>query len=184
MDKQQIIKWLTGLESEFEEEDLFRKLTLEFIDANDDFWQRSNESGQLTGSAWVLNPGKDKALMVHHRGLDKWFQPGGHAELTDNSLLDTSLREASEECGLQNLTLISEGLFDLDIHIIPPKGEVAGHLHYDFRFAFIAESEALDPDLAEVKDLIWVPVENLLRNLDTQQSIRRMAIKSLFLSSF
>ena len=184
MDKQEVINWLSDLETEFDEEFFFRAQTLEFLAANDDFWQRSTLSGQLTGSAWVLNPAKDKALLIHHRGLEKWFQPGGHAELTDASLLETARREASEECGLQGLTLLSDQIFDLDIHIIPAKNDIPEHLHYDIRFAFIAESETLDPDLAEVKDLDWVPLDTLLRTLDTQQSIRRMAIKSLFFSSF
>lgn len=184
MDKQQVILWLSDLETEFDEENLFRSQTLAFVQANDEFWQRSTLSGQLTGSAWVLNPSKDKALLIHHRGLEKWFQPGGHAEITDESLLETARREASEECGLQGLTLLSDQIFDLDIHIIPSKGDIPEHLHYDLRFAFLAESEALDPDLAEVKDLDWVPLDTLLRTLDTQQSIRRMAIKSLVASSF
>jgi 8-oxo-dGTP pyrophosphatase MutT (NUDIX family) len=184
MDKQPTLHWLNNLQTEFDEEFFFRKLTLEFVLGNDEYWQRSTLSGHLTGSAWVLNPLKDKALLIHHRGLDKWFQPGGHAELTDETLLETARREASEECGLQGLTLLSDQIFDLDIHVIPAKNDVPEHLHYDVRFAFLAESEILDGDVAEVKDLSWVPLEGLLRALDTQQSLRRMAIKSLLLSSF
>ncbi len=184
MEKRQVIDWLSEIETDFEEENFFRFLALEFVELNDEFWQRSTLSGHLTGSAWVLNPGQDKALLIHHRGLDKWFQPGGHAEPTDASLLETARREASEECGLQGLTLLSEDLFDLDVHIIPAKNDVPEHLHYDLRFVFLAASEDLDPDLAEVKDLNWIPLDTLLRALDTQQSLRRMAIKSLLLSAF
>lgn len=184
MEKRQVIDWLSEIQTDFEEENFFRFLALEFVALNDEFWQRSTLSGHLTGSAWVLNPSQDKALLIHHRGLDKWFQPGGHAEATDISLLETARREASEECGLQGLTLLSEDLFDLDVHIIPAKNDIPEHLHYDLRFAFLAASEDLDPDLAEVKDLNWVPLDTLLRALDTQQSLRRMAIKSLLLSAF
>lgn len=184
MDKQQTLQWLSNIRTEFEEENFFRKQTLAFVQENDEFWQRSTLSGHLTGSAWVINPGKDKALLIHHRGLDKWFQPGGHAEITDASLLETARREAAEECGLQGLTLLSDQVFDLDIHVIPAKNDIPEHLHYDLRFAFLAESESLDGDVAEVKDLNWVSLEGLLRALDTQQSLRRMAIKSLLLSSF
>jgi 8-oxo-dGTP pyrophosphatase MutT (NUDIX family) len=183
-DKQRTLQWLTNLRTEFDEENFFRKQTLEFMAAHDEYWQRSTLSGHLTGSAWVLNPLRDKALLIHHRGLDKWFQPGGHAESTDDSLLETARREAAEECGLQGLTLLSDQIFDLDIHIIPAKKDIPEHLHYDVRFAFLSDSEALDGDVAEVKDLNWVSLEGLLRALDTQQSLRRMAIKSLLLSSF
>lgn len=184
MDKQQTLQWLTNIRTDFEEENFFRKQTLAFVQEEGEFWQRSTLSGHLTGSAWVINPTKDKALLIHHRGLDKWFQPGGHAEITDVSLLETARREAAEECGLQGLTLLSDQVFDLDIHVIPAKNDIPEHLHYDLRFAFLAESESLDGDVAEVKDLNWVSLEGLLRALDTQQSLRRMAIKSLLLSSF
>jgi 8-oxo-dGTP pyrophosphatase MutT (NUDIX family) len=184
MDKQRTLHWITNIRTEFEEENFFKKQTIEFLQKHDEFWQRSTLAGHLTGSAWVLNPNRDKALLIHHRGLEKWFQPGGHAELTDESLLETAHREASEECGLQGLLLLSEELFDLDVHVIPAKGDVPEHVHYDLRFAFLAESEQLDGDLAEVKDLDWVSLEGLLRNLETQQSLRRMAIKTLLLSSF
>jgi 8-oxo-dGTP pyrophosphatase MutT (NUDIX family) len=184
MDKQQTLQWISDIRTEFDEENFFRKKTLEFLIAHDEFWQRSTLSGHLTGSAWVLNPTKDKALLIHHMGLEKWFQPGGHAESTDSSLLETARREAAEECGLQELTLLSDRLFDLDIHIIPAKKDIPEHVHYDLRFAFLSESEVLDGDVAEVKDLNWVSLEGLLRGLDTQQALRRMAIKTLLLSSF
>lgn len=184
MDKQQVLDWLSAMETEFDEEHYYRRQAIDFVRSNDAFWQRSTLSGHLTGSAWVLNPQKDKALLIHHRGLDKWFQPGGHAEPEDESLLQTAHREAREECGIEGLTLLSDQIFDLDIHVIPAKNDVPEHLHYDVRFVFMAASEMLDGDMAEVKDLNWVTIDALLRTLDTQQALRRMAIKSLFLSSF
>lgn len=170
-------------QSDFEEEQLFQKLTLDFIQRQPAFWRRSTLEGHLTGSAWILNPTHDKALLIHHRTLDKWFQPGGHTEDNDQSLLDTAQREAVEETGVQGLTLLSEQLFDLDIHVIPQKGDIPAHLHYDLRFAFEANSEVLSGDLSEVKGLTWMPLDTLLRQLDSQQSLRRMAIKSLLLSA-
>ena len=168
---------LEGYRSAFDEEMLYRKYMLDFLRSNNDFWQRSNLAGHLTGSAWVLNPLKTKALLIHHRGLDKWFQPGGHADDTDASLLDTARREAQEECGLGLLALLSEGIFDLDIHVIPAKKDVPEHLHYDVRFAFVAESEALNGDWSEIKDLQWAALEELTTTGLVQQAVRRMALK-------
>ena len=183
MHKQTVVQWIRDLRTAFDEEQFYRKQALAFLEEHDDFWQRTTLEGQFTGSAWVLNPARDKVLLIHHRGLDKWFQPGGHAEMTDESLLETARREASEECGLQGLTLLSEDVFDLDIHVIPSKGDVPEHLHFDVRFMFVSDTETLDADLAEVKDLQWESLEGLLRALDTQQSLRRMAIKTLLLLS-
>ena len=163
---------------EFDEEVLFRRYTLDFLRHHADFWQRSNLSGHLTGSAWVLHPENDKALLIHHRALDKWFQPGGHADDTDASLLETARREAQEECGLDHLRLRSDGIFDLDIHVIPAKKDVPEHLHYDVRFLFEAENETLRGALSEVRDLKWVQLAKLTASNRVQQSVRRMALKS------
>lgn len=177
--KNDILSLLEHYRSVFDEERLYRRYALDFLHAHDDFWQRSNLAGHFTGSAWVLNPLKTKALLIHHRGLDKWFQPGGHADATDGSLLDTARREAQEECGLSLLTPLSDAIFDLDIHVIPAKKDIPEHLHYDVRFAFVAESEALAGDLAEVKDLQWMPLVDLVAADGVQQAVRRMALKGV-----
>ncbi|MBV6442097.1 MAG: hypothetical protein EPGJADBJ_03796 [Saprospiraceae bacterium] len=177
MQKDNIRQMLERFQTDFDEETLYRRYTLEFLRTCDDFWQRSNLAGHLTGSAWVLNPRRDKALLIHHRALDKWFQPGGHADATDASLAATARREALEECGLGELTLLSEAIFDLDIHVIPAKRDIPEHLHYDVRFAFAAASEMLNGDLSEIRDLQWVPLRELAAAEGVQQSVRRMAVK-------
>lgn len=185
----------------FDEEKLYLKLALELVHLHpEDCWKRSLLTGHFTGSAWVLGPDGAQALLIHHRSLDKWVQPGGHADDTDASLAETARREAQEECGLSDLTLLSEQIFDLDVHVIPAKREVPEHLHYDVRFLFQAENETLSADFSEVKALKWVPLESLaISSLGhssflpavakseggvghLQQSVRRMAEKCLLTS--
>jgi 8-oxo-dGTP pyrophosphatase MutT (NUDIX family) len=174
-----IISLLEQYEPTFEEERFYRKLMLAYAKSNPiSWWQRSLLDGHFTGSAWVLNPDRSKALLIHHRGLDKWFQPGGHAEETDVSLIEAARREAQEECGLGVLELVENTIFDLDIHIIPAKKEIPEHLHYDVRFLFQAASETLQGDEAELNDLAWVSLKELM-NRDLQQSVRRMVLKSV-----
>jgi 8-oxo-dGTP pyrophosphatase MutT (NUDIX family) len=178
MQKDSILPLLEDYSSLFDEEKLYRQLTLALVREHpENWWQRSLLQGHLTGSAWVLNPDRTKALLIHHRALDKWFQPGGHAEDSDGSLLETARREAQEECGLSRLILLSEAIFDLDIHLIPAKKDVEAHLHYDVRFLFQAENEILNEDLAEVKAVQWVPVAQLMQQ-NLQQSVRRMVLKT------
>ena len=55
--------------------------------------QCSETFGHITGSAWILNPDKSKALLTHYRKLNKWLQLGGHSDDHSN-VLETSLREA------------------------------------------------------------------------------------------
>lgn len=182
-----ILPLLESYTSTFDEEKLYQKLALELVRQHpDDCWQRSLLTGHFTGSAWVLSPDGAHALLIHHRNLDKWVQPGGHADAEDNSLVETARREAQEECGLSGLTLLSEQIFDLDIHVIPVKRDIPEHLHYDVRFWFQAENETLRADFSEVKAVRWVPLESLVvgslgqSSVDLghlQQSVRRMAAK-------
>jgi 8-oxo-dGTP pyrophosphatase MutT (NUDIX family) len=158
------------------EEAIFLTQTIKFVQKNDDFWQRSNLAGHLTGSAWIVSPNRSKVLLIHHLKLDRWLQPGGHADATDDSLLQTARREAIEECGLQTLTLEHSGIFDIDIHPIPAKGDVPAHLHYDIRYLFSTLEDDTVFDSSEIKGMQWVDLESLRSNT-TANSLRRMALK-------
>ena len=58
----------------------------------------------------MVSPDRESVLMLHHRKLDQWFQPGGHAD-GDNDVLRVALRETSEETGLDatHIRLIDDG---------------------------------------------------------------------------
>jgi 8-oxo-dGTP pyrophosphatase MutT (NUDIX family) len=152
--------------------------TLDFLARTDAFWQRTTLEGHLTGSAWVRSPDGQRVLLIHHAKLDRWFQPGGHAEPTDTDLLATAHREALEECGLKAVTLAIPHIFDIDVHPIPAKGDVPEHLHYDIRYCFTTDDETSIFDQNEIKGMRWVERTSLL-GTDTSASIRRMAEKSV-----
>lgn len=166
--------------SRYDEERLFLKWAADFVRQHPTrWWQRSLLEGHLTGSAWVMHPDGEQALLVHHLNLDKWVQPGGHADTEDIFLLETARRETREECGLQQLKPLSTGIFDLDIHIIPAKPQVPQHLHYDVRFLFQTADTHLQADPTEVKGVQWLPLREMLTLPHLQQSVRRMVLKSL-----
>ncbi len=173
-----LLAMLEQHETAFEEELKFSHDTFNFVKGNPNYWQRYNLAGHITGSAWVLSPGGGSALLIHHKKLDRWLQPGGHVDESDGTVADTALREVTEECGLSGLTLLSPRLFDVDVHEIPERGHEPTHFHYDLRFAFRAASMDFDANLLEVKNIQWVPLANLIAE-GTEQSIRRMALKSL-----
>ena len=54
--------------------------TIEFVETHEDCLLRSQLSGHLTGSAWVVDRTRNQTLLTHHRKLDKWLQLGGHAD--------------------------------------------------------------------------------------------------------
>ncbi len=115
---------------------------LDFVLQTPDCFERSHMTGHITGSAWLLNPDGDKALLTLHRKLKLWVQPGGHAD-GDADILRVSLREAEEESGISGILPLSRDIYDVDIHTIPYHAPTATpeHLHYDIRYLLQAPHE-------------------------------------------
>lgn len=182
MDKQDILKLLENYQPIFSEEKKFQKEIIDFIEQNDDFALRSNLTGQLTGSAWVVNSERTKVLLIHHKKLNRWLQIGGHIEADDQTIEQTILREVTEESGLKNLKLLSSSIYDLDVHTIPQKKEVAEHLHFDIRLVVEAdENDTLLAQNEEVLDVKWYSVSEMENPSETDilidASMKRMINK-------
>lgn len=138
-----------------------------------DACQRSRLDGHLTGSAWVVTTDGRQALLMHHCKLDRWLQPGGHAD-GDWDLAGVALREAREETGLPDLQ-VERAIFDLDKHRIPARGPVPEHWHYDIRFVVRAIGSRQFSGNTESFELRWFDVDDLARDAGLDISIRRMA---------
>jgi len=159
------------------DEAAFLVQTRRFVEETPDFYSRLNPAGHLTGSAWVINEDASAVLLIHHAGLNRWLQPGGHVEDGDVSISATALREAREECGITGAVDFTESLYDLDIHPIPARKGFPAHLHYDFRFLVkISPGSALEAQAGEVHALKWVPLESV-QAMQLGPSIGRMAAK-------
>ena len=132
--------------------------------------------GHVTGSAWVVSESHGHCLLHHHRKLDRWLQPGGHAD-GDPDILSVALREVREETGLTRLTALPvRGVaapLDIDIHLIPENAAEPAHEHYDVRFLIEAASGQDLVRSDESKDMRWVPVEDLAR-FTTEESVLRL----------
>ena len=136
------------------------------------FW-RDAFPAHFTASAWLVSGDGERALLMHHRKLDRWLQPGGHAD-GDAELPRVALREAEEETGLVDL-VVDDAIFDLDAHVIPARGQEPEHWHYDVRFAVrTAGSEVFNAN-AESRAMAWRPVREVAEDRHIDPSIRRMA---------
>lgn len=155
-----------------------------FVERNPDCFERTNRSGHLTGSAWVVNPKRDKVLLIHHKRLGIWIQPGGHAD-GEGHLLNVATRELHEEAGvpLAQITPVNDQLFDLDIHAYPRGKDGSVHLHLDCRFLLEVDDTApLNRQVEEVHDCQWLTLDEAATLTPTDSSVHRMLAKTQQLS--
>lgn len=148
---------------------------LAFACSGEDICLRSRPDGHFTASCWLLSGDATQVLLTHHRKLDRWLQPGGHAD-GDLDLARVAWREAVEESGLPELH-VEGAIFDLDVHPIPARGSEAAHLHWDVRYVVHCRGSEVWTLSEESLALAWVPVAELLAGDDA--SLRRMAAKWL-----
>ncbi|HEY2396640.1 MAG TPA: NUDIX hydrolase [Rudaea sp.] len=147
---------------------LFAAFALEHVDC----FERTCAPGHFTGSAWLVDRAGGRALLTHHRKLQRWLQLGGHAD-GDPDLARVALREAEEESGLTDLVVEPE-IFDLDRHRIPARGSESEHWHYDVRFMVRATGSETFVVGDESHALAWCDIESIAANATADESMRRM----------
>ena len=109
----------------------------EFLSASPETFLRPNPAGHVTASAVLAREPGPEFLLLWHRKLARWLQPGGHVEASDDSVFAAALREAREETGIDSFEFpITDRLLDVDVHPIPAHGDDPPHFHYDFRHLF------------------------------------------------
>jgi len=134
------------------------------------FGRDPRRGGHVTASAFVLSYDGAKVLLTHHAKLDRWLQLGGHCDgIADTRFV--ALKETYEESGLSRLRLLSNEVYDVDIHEIPARGADPAHLHYDIRYLMQAEAGEIRVS-PESKALKWVPLDGLERYTDAPSVLR------------
>lgn len=150
-----------------------RRCVLDFCSRHDDALHRSCEPGHLTGSGFVVDPHAGKVLLIQHRKLGRWLQPGGHAD-GDGLLSRVARREILEETGIGSVVVLNPA-FDIDIHTIPARRSDPEHLHLDLRFLAVASvTGPLNPN-HETGGARWLDADDRLLNgeADVTEPARR-----------
>ena len=178
MHRRELLALLDAHETRFMEEAAYIARAREFVLTHEDCFDRDLWPGHVTGSAWVVNPGRNQALLLHHRKHGQWFQPGGHAD-GDADILRVALRETSEETGLDvsHIRLVNAAVFDVDIHSVPVNGLDPRHEHIDIRFLVEMDDDLAIPGNDESHQVLWVPLPQVAR-FNNNRSTHRMVEKT------
>ncbi|MCB2223153.1 MAG: NUDIX hydrolase [Actinobacteria bacterium] len=123
----------------------------------DPFDRHALAPGHVTASAFVLHPDGGRLLLVWHRKLQRWLQPGGHVEPSDASVWKAARREVREETGL-DVQRIGDGAFDVDVHRVAHDG--VEHEHFDVRY--LVRPAGGEPHAGDgVDEVRWVPLHEM-----------------------
>ena len=141
------------LSDRYPEQACCRKM-IQLLDSCPNCFSRDSYPAHFTGSAFVVSSDGARALLHHHRKLNRWLQLGGHCD-GDEDVLSVAQREACEESGISGFVVASARPFDLEIHEIPAFEGEPPHMHYDVRYVLIAPEQAEIQTSPESKELRW-----------------------------
>ena len=138
-------------------------------------FSRDQWPAHFTGSAAVVTPDGARVCLLLHGKLNRWLQPGGHADEADGGDMSVSaLREAREETGCDVLLHpTAPRPLDVDVHVIPARKADPEHRHLDVRFLVVAKNpEALVHDPNESHGAQWLTWDEALARADEAPLVR------------
>ncbi len=104
-------------------EEHFSLLAEQIENGEEDITSRKNFRGHVVADGCIIDPKHKKILLIYHKTLHKWLNPGGHIESGDTHPADAAYREVLEETGVRVDYVFDEEktplLLHIDSHIIP-----------------------------------------------------------------
>ena len=148
-----------------EQEEKDKNTILKYMDAFEDTLTRNNEFGHFTASAWVVNKERTKVLMIYHNIYKSWAWTGGHAD-GESDLLSVAVREVKEETGVENVKVLDDDIFSLEIVCVNghvKRGKyVSSHVHLNVTYLLeVDENETLRIKEDENSGVKWVPIDEV-----------------------
>jgi len=138
-------------------------------------FDRVSHPYHFTASAWIVDKAKQNTLLIFHKKLQMWIQPGGHAD-GETDLSNVAYKEAVEETGIKSLRLVSNEIFDFDITPIPAHKDTAAHSHLDARYVIEADINEQIMESDETAGAKWFSIETI-SDIINDEGILRMAKK-------
>jgi 8-oxo-dGTP pyrophosphatase MutT (NUDIX family) len=187
MSRQPLLHMLARYRDAFPAEAAMVDRICRLVESHANCFDRTCRPGHITGAAWILSNDRRRALLTHHRKLDRWLQLGGHAD-GQWHVEEVALREAREESGITRFDIVPiNGVvmpFDVDVHDIPARYDANGrliedaHEHHDIRFLMIAHSDDEITVSEESHEVAWFTPDEVLERTN-EESIVRMLQKAL-----
>ena len=149
-----------------EQEEIDKKIMLNYIKDFDDVLTRQNQYGHFTSSAIVLNKERTKILMVYHKIYNSWAWVGGHSD-GDSDFLYVAMKEAKEETGIKNVAPIFKNIYSLELINVnghEKRGKYVGsHVHLNVTYLLEAdENEKIHIKEDENSGVKWIPINKVL----------------------
>jgi 8-oxo-dGTP pyrophosphatase MutT (NUDIX family) len=176
MSRQQLIQNLQNHTPFDHHEERMLVQCIRFANNYENCFDRNLGIGHFTAASWITCPGGNNVVLLHHKKIGKWLQPGGHFE-PGETMYEACLREAREETGLENLDFVEDRLFDVDVHLIPELNGMPPHYHFDLRFHLMANPVEELVVSKESKEVKWVGLKEV-PVFNPDQSVGRMVIKT------
>ena len=145
-----------------------RVMLLRALDALDNPLSRENPFAHFSASSWIVNPRRDRALMVWHNIYRTWSWTGGHAD-GESDLLAVALLEAREETGVTRIEPVLPEIYSVEVlpvnaHV--KRGQfVSAHLHLNVTYLLQADDGQeirCKPD--ENSGVNWMPLDEAADN--------------------
>jgi 8-oxo-dGTP pyrophosphatase MutT (NUDIX family) len=154
-----VVTTLTNWDAPDPAQDSLRHAVLSFVLGRPDACRRACVPGHITASALVLDHTGGQVLLTLHPRLDRWVQLGGHCEDTDAGIVAAALREATEESGIDGLTIAT---MPAALHVHPVTCSLGVPTrHLDVQFVARAPKGAKISCSDESLDLRWWPLNDL-----------------------
>ena len=144
---------------------------------------------QFVASGFIVTPDRTRALLIWHKKLQKWVQPGGHID-PDELPHEAALREVAEEVGVHAALVIDASR---QLHVtnseerqvpepyvifkeyIPATPHESAHIHIDLMYVMehpFCDIRAISD--REIASAQWFLLDEIVQ-LDTFGSVRALA---------
>ena len=142
-----------------------------------------NLNRTVTATVYIIN--KNKVLLHLHKKHQSLFPVGGHM-LPDELPHETAIREAYEESGLiielvnhekeLGMTRVKQ-LHNPRYTLLENIGHEVENI--DFIYFALSDSDKVNPQKGESKDLYWMSREDILQSDQIKEHIRIMSLEAL-----